>query len=129
MELYHHGIKGQKWGIRRYQYADGTYTPAGRKRYGVSQSSSNAQRVATMMGMRVKDVVNTARTQVTGRQYVDTYLKRGTTFARIQTSKEFENFAFYATYKKADSADGSTVNGADMIDNSSTTDFDFKRPE
>lgn len=103
MELYHHGIKGQKWGIRRYQYADGTYTPAGRKRYGVSQSSSNAQRVATMMGMRVKDVVNTARTQVTGRQYVDTYLKRGTTFARIQTSKEFENFAFYATYKKADS--------------------------
>lgn len=103
MELYHHGIKGQKWGIRRYQYADGTYTPAGRKRYGVSQSSSNVQRVATMMGMRVKDVVNTARTQVTGRQYVDTYLKRGTTFARIQTSKEFENFAFYATYKKADS--------------------------
>lgn len=103
MELYHHGIKGQKWGIRRYQYTDGTYTPAGRKRYGVSQSSSNAQRVATMMGMRVKDVVNTARTQVTGRQYVDTYLKRGTTFARIQTSKEFENFAFYATYKKADS--------------------------
>lgn len=103
MELYHHGIKGQKWGIRRYQYADGTYTPAGRKRYGVSQSSSNAQRVATMMGMRVKDVVNIARTQVTGRQYVDTYLKRGTTFARIQTSKEFENFAFYATYKKADS--------------------------
>lgn len=103
MELYHHGIKGQKWGIRRYQYADGTYTPAGRKRYGVSQSSSNAQRVSTMMGMRVKDVVNTARTQVTGRQYVDTYLKRGITFARIQTSKEFENFAFYATYKKADS--------------------------
>lgn len=103
MELYHHGIKGQKWGIRRYQYADGTYTPAGRKRYGVSQSSSNAQRVATMMGMRVKDVVNIARTQVTGRQYVDTYLKRGTTFARIQPSKEFENFAFYATYKKADS--------------------------
>ena len=103
MELYHHGIKGQKWGIRRYQYADGTYTPAGRKRYSVSQSSSNAQRVTTMMSMKVKDVVNTARTQVTGRQYVDTYLKRGTTFARIQTSKEFENFAFYATYKKADS--------------------------
>lgn len=103
MELKHHGIKGQKWGVRRYQYADGTYTPAGRKRYGVSQSSSNAQRVASMMNMRVKDVVNTARTQVTGRQYVDTYLKRGTTFARIQTSKEFENFAFYATYKKADS--------------------------
>ena len=33
LELYHHGIKGQKWGVRRYQYADGTYTPAGKKRY------------------------------------------------------------------------------------------------
>jgi hypothetical protein len=31
-ELYHHGIKGQKWGIRRYQNPDGTYTEAGLKR-------------------------------------------------------------------------------------------------
>lgn len=32
-ELWHHGIKGQKWGIRRYQNADGTLTEAGKKRY------------------------------------------------------------------------------------------------
>lgn len=31
-ELYHHGIKGQKWGIRRYQNPDGTLTALGRKR-------------------------------------------------------------------------------------------------
>ena len=36
METYlmHHGIKGQRWGIRRYQNEDGSYTPAGKKRYG-----------------------------------------------------------------------------------------------
>lgn len=33
-ELYHHGIKGQKWGVRRFQNADGSLKPAGAKRYG-----------------------------------------------------------------------------------------------
>ena len=33
-ELYHHGIQGQKWGVRRYQNKDGSLTSAGRKRYG-----------------------------------------------------------------------------------------------
>ena len=101
-QLYHHGIKGQKWGVRRFQYADGSLTPAGRKRYYNTSNSSRAEKVATMMSMKVTHVVNSTRTQITGRQYVDGYLKQGTTFARIQTSQEFQNFAFYATYKKAD---------------------------
>lgn len=32
-ELYHHGIKGQKWGTRRYQNPDGSLTEAGKIRY------------------------------------------------------------------------------------------------
>ena len=38
-ELYHHGIKGQKWGIRRFQNADGTLTTAGRARYYGSEAT------------------------------------------------------------------------------------------
>lgn len=32
-ELYHHGIKGQRWGIRRFQNPDGSYTASGKERY------------------------------------------------------------------------------------------------
>lgn len=37
-ELYHHGIKGQKWGKRQYQNKDGSLTPAGRERYGSKEN-------------------------------------------------------------------------------------------
>ena len=32
-ELYHHGIKGQRWGVRRYQNPDGSLTAAGKSHY------------------------------------------------------------------------------------------------
>ena len=31
--LCHHGVIGQKWGVRRYQNTDGSLTDAGKKRY------------------------------------------------------------------------------------------------
>lgn len=38
--LYHHGIKGQKWGVRRFQNPDGTWTNAGKERYGDSDGDT-----------------------------------------------------------------------------------------
>lgn len=48
-ELSHHGIQGQKWGVRNYQYKDGSLTEEGRKRYGSLKKS------ISKWGVRMKE--------------------------------------------------------------------------
>jgi len=43
----HHGILGMKWGVRRYQNADGTLTAKGKKRYAKVASSPRLTKVET----------------------------------------------------------------------------------
>ena len=44
-ELRHHGIKGQKWGVRRFQNKDGSLTASGRKRYGTDDLKDTLDKV------------------------------------------------------------------------------------
>ena len=46
-ELYHYGIKGQKWGVRRYQNDDGSLTPSGKKRYSDDSQLNSIKRNET----------------------------------------------------------------------------------
>ena len=69
-ELYHAGIKGMKWGIRRYQNADGSLTPAGKKRYsdsGGQQKSKHRQKLEAKYqakGMSQRDAENAAAKRI-----------------------------------------------------------------
>ena len=45
--LMHYGIKGMKWGIRRYQKKDGTLTSQGKKQHGEDDSSESKKKVLT----------------------------------------------------------------------------------
>ena len=64
--LMHFGIKGQKWGIRRYQNPDGTLTAEGKKRYG------------DRLGVYAKDIATSAwRRGVTGDSFGGLAKRRG----------------------------------------------------
>ena len=53
-ELMHFGIKGQKWGIRRFQYENGSYTEEGKRRYGVSESQKSQYKVEKQINSEYK---------------------------------------------------------------------------
>lgn len=70
--LYHHGIKGQKWGVRRYQNPDGTLTAEGKARYKRQQTRQNAI---------LRDLSNTLNnfeygTIINGKRYGDPIYQR-----------------------------------------------------
>ena len=85
-ELYHHGIKGQKWGVRRFQNKDGSLTPAGRRRYDEPNVGQKTSESVTIDGQTFK---------VYGRnnkQYADKVAKKakdmGATVSRESKVKE-----------------------------------------
>lgn len=102
--LEHHGILGQKWGIRRYQNEDGSLTEAGKRRY--SREVAKEQRVARSIEkserrMRIKEAKAAAKASEMESK------------ARILEAK--------ARSKKADAKDASDKANADSKDISQKT--------
>lgn len=79
-ELYHFGIKGQKWGVRRWQNKDGSYNAAGKERY-FDEKSGRARYIESDSGVtkRAKADYNTLGDKEFRKKYgatKDEYRKR-----------------------------------------------------
>lgn len=58
--LVHHGIKGQKWGVRRYRNEDGSLTQAGRNRYNENYTEKQRLQDLKMYGRGAEKRINRA---------------------------------------------------------------------
>lgn len=73
--LIHHGIKGQKWGVRRYQNPDGSLTEEGRSRYRVTDATkktySDKMNKLYEKEHRTEKEEKTLRSLENGKRYVE----------------------------------------------------------
>lgn len=67
-ELQHHGIPGQKWGVRRYQNRDGSLTRAGKKR---QQMSQDAREAKALKKKKVREMSNADLRKLNERQNLE----------------------------------------------------------
>lgn len=72
-ELYHWGVKKQKWGVRRWQNEDGSLTPAGREHYGVGKRVASDKKAVIAKGSTLYRVSMHNKSDVgTDKLYVST---------------------------------------------------------
>ena len=93
-ELYHHGIKGQKWGIRRYQNEDGTLTEEGKRRY-LERTDARGDRLTADEKVHAREI-HDALTEYT-RKLASEYSEK--------MSKEVEKTEEYKEWKAKTKAD------------------------
>jgi len=71
--LAHHGIKGQRWGIRRYQNPDGSLTDKGRRKYG----SDDYREVNQLKKKKTKELSNDELRKIAERKDLERRVKKG----------------------------------------------------
>jgi hypothetical protein len=87
--LYHYGVKGMHWGVRRYQRSDGTLTPAGKRRRIRELTSDTYKRHADETD-RYRSAKKQTRANIRSEKANLKTLRRQTTKNRLRINDEYE---------------------------------------
>lgn len=87
-ELYHFGIKGQKWGIRRYQNEDGTLTTAGKLRYGAQKAGEFFARGAKSVGNSIVNSYKKKHPKLMSEEELNAEIKRQQKLNELKKARE-----------------------------------------
>ena len=86
-ELYHWGVKGMKWGVRRYQNKDGSLTTKGKKRYSDDAVSNNSVS-KSKKGEKVFDAVKKGANAVLDKADRDNYFNSDSIFSKESMKRQ-----------------------------------------
>lgn len=97
--LTHAGLKGMKWGVRRFQNPDGTLTPAGKKRYAKKTSDSeDYTRAKALKKKKLRQLSNAELKELNNRMQLESQY-RNLKKQNVSAGKKFVQDVAYETAK------------------------------
>lgn len=106
-ELYHHGIKGQKWGVRRFQNPDGTLTESGKKRYANELKRQIGNRLDFGDNPKVEQSIKSHVSKDSldslkrlKKQYQEAYRDSQMVYKQFEKSSEFKSYLNTPPYER-----------------------------